>query len=172
LSQWATQHRGELIAALLTLVRSWCAAGSPDYVSPRLGSFESWSRIVGNVLAHAGFRSFLANSDDLYQNNDADGGQWEAFFEEWTQTLDDRPVTVADVTRELSSSLRLREALPDWVADDYTLDPGKFRKQLGEALARQRDAQYGSWRLERVGENRRKVALWRVALVAPENRAA
>jgi hypothetical protein len=172
LSHWASEHRGELIAALLTLVRHWYADGCPDYVSPRLGSFESWSRVTGNVLSHAGLRGFLANCDDLYQNNDADGGQWEAFFEAWASAFDDRPVTVADVMRELCTNPRLREAIPDWLADDYTRDPGKFRKHLGEALARQRDAQYGPWRLERCGENRRKVALWRVAWVATEARVA
>ena len=74
-------NRGELIAALLTLPRSWYANGCPEHGGPRLGSFVDWSRILGNVLADAGLPDFLANKDDLYNHNDADGGQWEAFFE-------------------------------------------------------------------------------------------
>jgi len=80
LRQWVADHRGELIGALLMLVRSWCSSGCPDYLVPRLGSFESWCGTVGNILAHAGYAGFLANKEDLYQNNDSDGGQWEAFL--------------------------------------------------------------------------------------------
>ena len=165
LGEWAVEHRGELIVALLTLARAWYAGGCRDYISPRLGSFEAWSRTLGNILAHAGLQGFLGNRDELYKNNDADGGQWEAFFEEWDYAFEGQPVTVADVMRSLSTNIRLREAIPDWLADAYDREPGKFRKLLGEALARQRDAQYGTWRLERDGENRKKVALWRVVSV-------
>jgi hypothetical protein len=121
--------------------------------------------MLGNILAHAGVQGFLSNRDELYKNNDADGGQWEAFFAEWDYVFEGQSVTVADVMRSLSTNLRLREAIPDWLADPYDREPGKFRKLLGEALARQRDAQYGTRRLERCGENRKKVALWRVASV-------
>jgi hypothetical protein len=165
LGVWAAEHRGELIVALLTLARSWYAGGCRDYINPRLGSFEAWSRTLGNILAHAGVQGFLGNRDELYKNNDADGGQWEAFFEEWDYVFEGQSVTVADVMRSLSTNLRLREAIPDWLTDAYDREPGKFRKQLGEALARQRDAQYGTWRLERAGENRKRVALWRVISV-------
>jgi hypothetical protein len=120
---------------------------------------------LGNILSHVGLPSFLANRDDLYANNDADGGQWEAFFEEWDNVFADRSVTVADIVRAVSTGPGLRDAIPDWLAHDYHRDPGKFKKALGEALFRQRDAQYGRWRLERAGENRRKVALWRLVAV-------
>jgi hypothetical protein len=172
LSKWAKEHRGELIAGLLTLARAWYASGCREYINPRLGSYEAWSRILGNILAHAGYQGFLDNRKDLYTNNDADGGQWEAFFEAWDCAFEDRPVTISDTIRELATNRDLKDAIPDWLADGYYRDPDKFRKQLGEALARQRDAQYGPWRLERAGENRRKVALWQVVQVATGARAA
>jgi hypothetical protein len=102
----------------------------------------------------------------LYTNNDVDAGQWEAFFEEWDREFAAQPISVADVMRAISSTAGLRDAIPDWLIDDYYRDSGKFRKRLGEALARQRDAQYGPWRLERAGENRKKVAVWRVVNLA------
>jgi hypothetical protein len=172
LSKWAADHRGELIAALLILARAWYAAGRPEYISPRLGSFEQWSRILGNILSHTGYRGFLANRKDLYSNNDADSGQWEAFFEAWEDAFGNRPVTIAETIREMAVNRELKDSIPDWLADGYYREPDKFRKQLGEALARQRDAQYGPWRLERAGENRRKVALWRVEVATGARAAA
>jgi hypothetical protein len=137
-----------------------------------MGTFDAWSRTLGNILAHAGIEGFLGNRDEMHKNNDADGGQWEAFFEEWDYVFEGQSVTVADVMRSLSTNLRLREAIPDWLTDAYEREPGKFRKLLGEALARQRDAQYGTWRLERAGENRKRVALWRVVSVTTGAEAA
>jgi len=173
LRQWVAEHRGELIGALLMLVRGWFSSGRPEYGGPRLGSFESWCGTVGNILAHTGYCGFLANQKDLYMNNDSDSGQWEAFFEEWRLAFEDRTITVAEVIRELTTNFSLRDAIPDWLADNYHREPGKFRQLLGSALRRQRDTQYGNWRLERAGENRRKVALWRmVDLEKADDRAA
>jgi hypothetical protein len=172
LARWVCEHRGELIAALLTLARAWYASDCPDYVNPRLGSFEAWSRVVGNIVSHAGLSGFLTNLNDVYQINDADGGQWEAFFEAWNYAFSSREITVAEVAREMAHNPGLRDVIPDWLADGYHREPGKFRKQFGEALARQRDAQYGPWRLERVGKDRRGVALWRVAQVNTVDRDA
>ena len=165
LRRWVAEHRGELIGALLMLVRAWYSSGRPDYVVPMLGAFESWCGTVGNILSHAGYAAFLGNQQDLYDDNDSDGCQWEAFFEAWDSAFDDRQITVSEVIRELATNFDLRDAIPDWLADSYYRDPGKFRQQLGQALLRQRGAQYSLWRLERTGTNRRKVALWRMVHV-------
>jgi hypothetical protein len=169
LRQWVADHRGELIGALLMLVRYWYSRGRPDYLVPRLGGFESWCGTVGNVLFHAGYTDFLANQKDLYDNNDSDGGQWEAFFEAWDSVFRDHPITVSEVIRELTTNHDLRDAVPDWLADSYHRDPAKFRQQLGMALRRQRGAQFGLWRLEGAGVNRRKVAQWKVVQISEAN---
>ncbi|MDP9382592.1 MAG: hypothetical protein M3Q29_21125, partial [Chloroflexota bacterium] len=41
---WVAAHRGELLAALLTLARAWYAAGRPEADTPVIGSYEEWSR--------------------------------------------------------------------------------------------------------------------------------
>lgn len=55
---WATAHRGELIAAALVLCRAWVAAGKPSGGGPLLGSYESWSKVMGGILMVAGVRGF------------------------------------------------------------------------------------------------------------------
>ena len=51
LESWVPEHRGELIAALLTLIRAWYDAGQPPAQVPiTMGSFESWVKTIGGIL--------------------------------------------------------------------------------------------------------------------------
>lgn len=54
------EKRPELMAALLTFIQSWIAAGRP---APRpgapIGSFEEWYYNVGGVLEHVGYGDFM-----------------------------------------------------------------------------------------------------------------
>src|SRR5262249_33806051 len=77
---WVKAHRPELLWALLTLARAWYSAGCPSADSPKLGTYEEWSRVAGGILAHAGLKGFLGNLEDVYANADQDGPQWEHFF--------------------------------------------------------------------------------------------
>ena len=49
---WVASHRGELLAALLTLARTWFAAGCPRAKLTVVGGYEEWSQMVGGILAH------------------------------------------------------------------------------------------------------------------------
>src|SRR5262249_54646746 len=42
---WVGENRGRLLAAALTILRAYCAAGRPDLGLPAWGSFEGWSRL-------------------------------------------------------------------------------------------------------------------------------
>jgi hypothetical protein len=57
-----TDHRGDLIAALLVLARYWFLNGRPKPKKVRsLGSFETWCNVVGGILELAGVEGFLGN---------------------------------------------------------------------------------------------------------------
>jgi hypothetical protein len=84
LKQYIQRHRGELLAALLTLARAWFVAGRPEPSLTPVGSFEDWSVIIGGILQHAGIAGFLANSDQLYAQADSDTVQWEVFLKRST----------------------------------------------------------------------------------------
>jgi hypothetical protein len=48
---WVKANRGRIVAAYLTIVKAWIAAGKPlDSSLPRLGSFEDWIRTIGGIL--------------------------------------------------------------------------------------------------------------------------
>jgi hypothetical protein len=56
LRSWVKAHRGELIAAALTLGQAWLDADRPPGKTV-LGMFEDWSRVLGGVLSVAGSAS-------------------------------------------------------------------------------------------------------------------
>lgn len=175
---WVTEHRGEILAALLTLARAWYAAGKPPAKVPTVGSFEGWAHTVGGILAHAGIQGFLGNLEALYSVADQDSNQWEAFLSVWLKEFGEKPVTVTELCDALASdstaslvSMRrpeLREALPDVLGDaldgDRKGSSGRsFRTKLGKALAKRADVRYGDVQLKRAGsDTHANISSWKV----------
>ncbi|HJT79288.1 MAG TPA: bifunctional DNA primase/polymerase, partial [Gemmataceae bacterium] len=54
LRSWVRENRGRLLAAALTILRGYCAAGRPDMRLPAWGSFEGWSALVRPAVVWAG----------------------------------------------------------------------------------------------------------------------
>ncbi len=77
--------RPELLGAVMTLLRSWLEAGRPAYSGtlPPVGSFESWTGVMGGLLEHLGVDGFLANRGDLRSRADKDTSAWLGFVEAW-----------------------------------------------------------------------------------------
>lgn len=98
ITAWATENRGRLVAACLTLVRAWIAAGRPEVESKmRLGSFETWSRVMAGVLATAGIPGFLANLREFYDQADVEGNAMRAFVARWWEAYSAERKTAADL---------------------------------------------------------------------------
>jgi hypothetical protein len=156
LKAWTSAHRGDLLAALLTLARAWYVAGGtkPD-IAP-LGSYEAWSTTVGGILKHAGLRDFLGNANELYQEADSEAVQWEAFLETLNEVFNSKPFTVAKIFEMLKATTwndngdstpapeaqKLREALPDFLAESLNRD-GFFQRRAGKCFAERVDKRYG-----------------------------
>ena len=59
---WCVEHRNALLRALIILVQNWIAKGKPPPKRvPSLGSYESWSAVIGGILESAGIEGFQAN---------------------------------------------------------------------------------------------------------------
>jgi hypothetical protein len=162
---WVAKNRGRLIHALLTLARAWFAAGKPKAENvPRLGSFETWTEIVGGMVAFAGIPDFLGNLEELYDKADAGGAEWEGFLYAWWEELDaSKPITVADLTKRIDDNDTLKEALPGDLAEAFDKSSGSFSRKLGNALAKRAGTRYGEdgMHIVRAGEFRRAVC-WRL----------
>jgi hypothetical protein len=160
LPAWASEHRGELVAALLTLARAWFVAERPEPAegTPALGGFEGWRHAIGGTLHSAGIVGFLGNRETIYREVDADGAEWSRFLAAWHRNYGSEPASLATITQ----SFEMTESLPSW------LDPNDrgFRRKLGWALRKNADRRFDGYWIERAGASK-EGALWRVASERP-----
>lgn len=164
LAEYVSDHRGQLLGAVLTLARCWFAEGRPDPKVRPLGSFEGWTRMVGGMLELAGIEGFMANADDLYETGDPEAAERFAFLERLRCELPEK-FTAADVAAVLN------KGAVTWA--DST--PGGIAEHIGRpTLARIIGTAFGAkagrrWderglRLVSAGRTRRKVAEWTVTV--------
>jgi len=174
---WAMAHRGELIAALLTIARYWYLRGRPEPKTLRpLGSFEAWCNTIGGMLELLGVEKFLDNADAMFEQADPEAGQWECFLLVLSDLFDGEPFRVTDIVARMEEralglsnpeSKRLRESLPDFLAEGADRTGGFFQKRLGKCFAERVGRRFGESQvfLERADEDRKaKVQRWRVQM--------
>jgi hypothetical protein len=166
LATWVAEHRGELVAAMLTLVRAWYAAGRPSASTTTLGGFEEWCETIGGILAVAGVAGFLENLSELYEVADEESAEWESFLRALEGKYGGGTFTTAAVVNHFASNPSLLESLPGDLANTWHgFQPQtSFNRRLGKALALRTERRYGpdQHRIEHVRQER-SAQVWRVA---------
>jgi hypothetical protein len=165
LQEWILERRPELVAALLTVARSWYAAGKPAGGAQVLGSFEEWSRTLGGILRHVGVAGFLENLQELYEQSDPTEGQWQAFLDRVHCCYDGDTFLVVDLVRHLRLDMSFHSMLPDDLIDDDRNGSNLFQRKVGNAFRQRVDRRYGPYgvHLLRAGQDRStKTVRWRV----------
>ena len=166
LPAWVDAQRGELLWSLLTICRSWFAAGQPAYTGTVLGGFEQWTAIIGGILEHAGLPQFLGNQNSLYADTDADSDNWCAFLEQWHGVFADQPVAIKTLVTQAAAYEGLQAALVA-LFGKLDLTAMSTAQKIGLLLRSKRDAVFGQYRLERGPDDlHAKVACWRVTRLA------
>ncbi|MBA3973372.1 MAG: hypothetical protein C0504_04030 [Candidatus Solibacter sp.] len=151
LTEWARENRSALVHAGLTLIQGWIAAGRPLHAT-RLGSFESWSAIMGGVLEVAGIHGFLGNLNELYEAADTDGQMWREFTGAWWEAYREEAKKVS----ELNQFCEERDLMPSVRGD------GSARSQqtrLGKALGAKRDRVFNGLTIKRISQGKHKGAI-------------
>lgn len=132
---WAREHRGQLIAAALTLGRAWLDAGRPSAPTPTLGMFEDWSRVMGGVLAVAGVEGFLGNLAEFYAGADLEGAELREFLTAWWAAHGTAAVMVVELVT--------LDALPSRVTEGSKGREDRGRStRLGKLLSSLRDRHF------------------------------
>ncbi|MBF0440690.1 MAG: toprim domain-containing protein [Oligoflexales bacterium] len=109
LRKWILENRSDLIHAILTLISNWIAKGKPDS-SKTLGSFESWSSVIGGILEAAGIAGFLEDLNHDDELADMATEELLEFVEEWWLWYKNQEVTVTDLFR-MCSDLNLMNTI-------------------------------------------------------------
>ena len=159
LPAWLRRHRHELVWAFLVLVQHWIAVGRPAWDGVPLGSYESWSSVVGGILQAAGIAGFLENREELYARTDAETEEWRLFVGAWWEAHAETPVKAGD----LYALCRDRELLPSVFAGakDEATDRA-LTTRLGLALRRRRDRCFGDLVVRSQADAHEKATMYRL----------
>lgn len=144
--QWAYRHRGQIQAALVTMVRAWLAAGQPSPSSCALRSFEAWARVIGGILEYAGVAGLLRNVPDDYADPERAG--WAQFAHallacQEEGLVPEKGATAGQLLEALGKAHAsgLIDELPP-VLDRWT-EPKAFGKELQERRGKRLDREAG-----------------------------
>lgn len=144
--EWTKANRGKILSALLTMCRAWFADGSPKYNTPVMGSFDHWTRTVGNILAHSGISGFLANAGELWETADSEGTEWEAFLSHWLDVFGNEPITTKTLVNACENSTMLGHSianvLPSCISDAIS-GKGDCCAKIGRRFTERKGRHYG-----------------------------
>ena len=107
-------HRGPLLAAALTILRAWYAAGRPSQNLPAWGSYEGWS-MIRDVIVFAGLDDPGETRQALQSNSDRDATAMETILRGMMQLdASGRGLTAADIIGKLKD---LPDSPPEWLSE-------------------------------------------------------
>jgi hypothetical protein len=153
-------HRGELVRALVIMLRGWYQAGKPAGAGVKElgGGFEEWSRKIGRTLAYAGVEGFLANQEKLYDELDPSEGQWEQFLIRLGRRFP-QGFAIKSLMRVIEEGTFSRETLPE--GEDFGTGHQLNPEKIAGAFRRKRDVRFGAENLYLEAENRKgKPTVW------------
>jgi hypothetical protein len=129
LSNWIQENRMKLLEVTLEVIKSWLDAGKPIVNSKKLGSYESWSVIMGSLLSYLGQKDFLMNQQKIERAVDPKEEACMELVELWFKKFKFKQVSASDILT-LESSTDLFELILG--VDDFS---GK-KVALGKFLSR------------------------------------
>ncbi len=166
LPQWVRQRRGELLHALLVLVRLWVLEGQPRTASTSDG-YAGWIGSVRGILGVAGIDGEFDHNDTTRDGVGADDEEWRDFLAIIHKVMGDNPWTVKELLGYVGSDSLLDQAaisindLPDELATKAARNGvGSISRSLGWWLRNRAGRWAGSYCVRAVAET--DVKTWRV----------
>jgi hypothetical protein len=132
LMPWILEHRGEILAALLTVARGWVLAGAPTADPGRSDDFAAWVGSMRGMLSWAGVPGSFGAQDASVRTESDEDSEWGDFLSSLYGTFGTRKFTVKEVIDKFHSNELDPVMLPGDLADKYgrNNDAG-FRRTLG-----------------------------------------
>jgi hypothetical protein len=161
LLDWVTEHRGDILAHLLTMAHAWVVADTPSTSVSALGNFTPWARTLGGILAQAEVPGFLENLSALYDQLDETTTQWSRFLHAWHDCYGVQPQLLSEVVANLRHDQDphrvLRECLPEEFVEDLATKTdrraSRLQRRLGNAFKKLVDRYFpDDLHIEKAGE--------------------
>lgn len=140
---YVREHRGELVAACLTVLRAYFEAGKPVQKDPDQkdlapwGSFEAWSRIVRHAIVWLGLPDPGLTRDELAEN-DTDSNALADLLSGWLELQNDHngeALSTADAAKALENNPHKYDRLRTAIGEVARIGPkGPSARDVGFAL--------------------------------------
>lgn len=156
IENWVEENRPNIIHAIATILQAWHVAGRPTAPEGSLGSFGSWSKILGGILKNAGVPGFLDNITSYYDDSDDELDELREFVVAWREELG---VLIARTPSELFDLCKKRNMMKNFLGDGN--DASQLTK-LGMTLAKQRDRQIGNFTISLYKGDKKHGRLYRL----------
>ncbi len=148
LERWATERRGLILWALLTLIRAWVVAGRPRPPERSSDDYALWRSVVGGVLAHAGVPGEFDAAESAQQEQGAQDDGWSQLFEVLHTLWGSRLWKSSDVAALLFNPQpcidaglpTLAEVLPEPLAEKH-----ERGRPITQSLGKFLEAREGRW---------------------------
>ncbi|MFE9937365.1 bifunctional DNA primase/polymerase [Streptomyces hirsutus] len=152
LRPWLRNNASTLVAALVTLVRAWVAAGTPQ-VRVRKGDYSEWASLMAGLLDFLGVEGWMADRNEA-RDQDDELQEWALFLEMWRETYGTEPLATG----------ALIKGLPNHVPRKGDEPPSA--NQLGIWLKARQGRYFGTHKVVMIVDSHRKQNLWRVEVHA------
>jgi hypothetical protein len=171
---WVRQHRGELLAALLTLVRAWMTADCPTRGRCSSDGYGRWVEMVDGILGHAGVPGKFDDPSAAPEPVGADDEEWASLLTaihglrgsgEWTARdvlAQVNPSTQGFPSPERPIPLELLPADLRRRVEDRHVAPATLARSLGHWLRNRAGRWADDLTVRSTGTNRDGVGLWRI----------
>lgn len=164
LLEWIGGHRGEVIAALLTLVRAWHAASRPLGKQTTSDSYANWTQVIRGILAEVGIPGMF-DGDSTKTEKVTGDDEWETFLRAAYRARGDRPWTAKELLDDIGRPQGIsEEAIPGELIAKRggAVGWGGLVRSLGNWLKNREGRWYGQMTVVKAGKDRMDSALWRV----------
>src|SRR5690606_19939539 len=105
LTTWVPEHRGEIIHALLTIVRGWIAAGRQTAPRKRSDDYATWDAAMEGLITWAGFECGQFGKPDEDHLESDDDKEWRGFLTEVARVMGiDKPFKIAALVGKIATS--------------------------------------------------------------------
>lgn len=142
LETWVRANRGELLAALLTLVSAWAAGGMKTEEEPTSDSFGRMTAVLRGILGHAGIEGQVGHEAAMPLRSDPDAEEIASFLQAVRRAMGDETWTCRELMDQVTDfegeGIRGDE-LPLDLGDKVRHNRSGAIKSLGRWLSNHKD---------------------------------
>ncbi|WP_326659568.1 bifunctional DNA primase/polymerase [Streptomyces sp. NBC_00385] len=91
LRPWLRANASTVVAALVTMVRAWVAAGAPT-IRTRKGDYSEWASMIAGLLDFLGVSGWMTDRADAMKQ-DSETAEWAAFLIAWHERFGGETIT-------------------------------------------------------------------------------